>query len=729
MPHDEYHAETPTSQVNTIQATSKYLGVPRMGDLDPDEYMCLTDSNRHHLIPPEDAWAFTATATQPIPESTNLREATSPTTPSDDYKSSRAHLHMAEEDSNVQEEPWMELGEPTRQPQAGDDQPQDQQPNVQQPTVVPQTQLEQPPTVVHQVQLEQQQLDDVQHAPQLEEQQPVDVQHVPPRPPRVRFQSPSETPIMDHTSPPHRKEPDKQRRKPDPPPCTSANDSEPPKKAQKCTQHNTQAKNVRASQLECKTWHMRLGHPGPQKLIKTAKCTKGIPLMGNLHPMFDCESCIRSKLTKAPKGKTETFEASKPGERYHMDFGFVRGPKYIASTRRNKLQKRPQQKNPIITSREGFNSYLLITDAYTRVCWIFLLKSKEPPTETIRAFMEIYGRRDNTQRFIRTDQGGELARSTEFRQILLKSGYLLEDTGSDTSSQNGRGERPHQTLSNMMRCLLYNAGLGSAYWADALVYSVYLYNRLYHDTIMMTPYEKWSEEQPDVSHIKVFGSLVNSRNPGFRKSKAGDHTSTGIFLRFTGTSKNIVYLDTETRQEKRARHIHPDEYHYSTAPANRPSIHQQLITKYADIDHPTANPTSGNTSNTVLQTKFNPGLLEDIPTDIAAAASLQTNQLLDEDLPPIPDHIIQTMLNETTLPIVTSIEEPMTPKANDPDILSIHLSLDVYGPSITETIDIHPTHPTLGFDLHYNNRSEAPIIKACHSGTPAAKIQKWRSRL
>ena len=137
----------------------------------------------------------------------------------------------------------------------------------------------------------------------------------------------------------------------------------------------------------------------------------------------------------------------------------------------------------------------------------------------------------------------------------------------------------------------------------------------------------------------------------------------------------------------------------------------------------------GNTSNTVLQTKFNPGLLEDIPTDIAAAASLQTNQLLDEDLPPIPDHIIQTMLNETTLPIVTSIEEPMTPKANDPDILSIHLSLDVYGPSITETIDIHPTHPTLGFDLHYNNRSEAPIIKACHSGTPAAKIQKWRSRL
>ena len=178
-----------------------------------------------------------------------------------------------------------------------------------------------------------------------------------------------------------------------------------------------------------------------------------------------------------------------------------------------------------------------------------------------------------------------------------------------------------------------------------------------------------------------------------------------------------------------AQHIHLDEYHYSTSQENRPKIHQQLITKYADIDHPTADLNKPSTSDTVFQTKFNPGILEDVQPQTAMAAHIQDLPPLDEDLPHIPEPIIQKMLEETTMPIITSIEEPKTPQSKDSDILSIYLSMDVYGSSMNETIAIHPVHSTLGFDLHYNNPNEAPTIKACQSGTPAAKIPKWRSRL
>lgn len=305
-PHDEYNTSMTTTtndfhssvpHVHTLQDMGKYIGVPRMGDFNPNKYMCLTDSDRHYLIPPEEASAFTAAATRPIME--QLEQSL--TTPKDEYTQPEATIHTMEEDAQGQR-----LAERP-------------------PEVEPQ------PVELHLPQPEEQQPVDVPPA-QPEGQPQEDINRAPPRPPRVRFHLPPEAPIADHISPPHRKEPDKHRRKPDPPQSLSVQERENQKSTPNCTKHNTQAKAVKASQLECETWHMRLGHPGPQKLIKTAKCTNSIPMMGNLHPMFDCESCIRSKLTKAPKGKVETCEATKPGERYHMDFGFVRGPKYIAST-------------------------------------------------------------------------------------------------------------------------------------------------------------------------------------------------------------------------------------------------------------------------------------------------------------------------------------------------------------------------------------------------------------
>ncbi len=53
-----------------------------------------------------------------------------------------------------------------------------------------------------------------------------------------------------------------------------------------------------------------------------------------------------------------------PGERFHMDMGFVRGTKYgIKDADGN-----------IVTSLDGYKSYLVIIDRATRYIWVFLTK-------------------------------------------------------------------------------------------------------------------------------------------------------------------------------------------------------------------------------------------------------------------------------------------------------------------------------------------------------------------
>jgi malate synthase len=62
-----------------------------------------------------------------------------------------------------------------------------------------------------------------------------------------------------------------------------------------------------------------------------------------------------------------------PGQRFHMDMDFVRGTKYAQRDINGNL----------VTSIDGYNSYLLIVDRATRYTWVFLARTKTPPISTI----------------------------------------------------------------------------------------------------------------------------------------------------------------------------------------------------------------------------------------------------------------------------------------------------------------------------------------------------------
>ena len=300
--------------------------------------------------------------------------------------------------------------------------------------------------------------------------------------------------------------------------------------------------------VEYELWHQRLMHVGQTCMHNIHKCALGVPTLCR-HNFHSCSICNEMNITKtSPKGDSHD-NISAFGQRFQMDYGFMLGAN---DTRTN------------IRSHEGYNCYLLIVDYYTRYTWVFLSKNKAPPVRILTTFLNTYGNKSGT-RIIRTDQGGELARSQSFRDTLTAAGYSIEITGSDNSSQNSIAERPHRTLADMVRAGLENAGLHVKYWSDALLHAVYLKNRLPHTAFdhQQTPYERLTGFKPDLSKLKVFGCPIVTRKPGKRTPKISKHSYTGVFLRYAKTMKNIVYLDVKTKRIKTTTYAKFDEAHFS----------------------------------------------------------------------------------------------------------------------------------------------------------------------
>ena len=319
----------------------------------------------------------------------------------------------------------------------------------------------------------------------------------------------------------------------------------------KCTVKEATVPSINKLQkaLEHELWHQRLLHPGETAMKYLHQCVEGVPKL-NKHPLHKCNICDEMKITRQYHKEGRSQDTTRPGERFHMDLGFVRGKKDDISVR----------------SHDGYCAYLLIIDHHTRYGWVFLSKNKHPPLATVRYFLNSYGiQGDHGVKIVRTDQGGELANCNAFKQVIEKAGYALEVTGSDNSSQNGIAERPHKTLADMMRTSLENSGLSPRFWSDALIHSMFVKNRLPHSAFnhKSTPYEQLCGTKPNLSNLRIFGSRIVARKTGKRPAKLSKHSFNGIFLRYAKTMRNIVYMDTATRRIKTATHALFDEAHFS----------------------------------------------------------------------------------------------------------------------------------------------------------------------
>ena len=237
-----------------------------------------------------------------------------------------------------------------------------------------------------------------------------------------------------------------------------------------------------------------------------------------------------------------------------MDFGFLR-----AST--TDFGQPNVSTDRVVKLFDGFESYLLIVDEASRHVWVFLTESKDPPTETATAFLRGHGHTDGGM--IHCDQGGELARSEEFRTRVLKEyTFVVEPTGADDPAQNGGAETWNGTFAVTVRALLYRAALSAMYWSAALVHAVFLHNVWVHSRMGKTPYEAWYGSRPDLKRLRMFGARVCVKRTGKRRAKLDKHNFSGIFIGYTETMKNVRYVDLTTGLVKTCGHATFDEAWY-----------------------------------------------------------------------------------------------------------------------------------------------------------------------
>jgi hypothetical protein len=187
----------------------------------------------------------------------------------------------------------------------------------------------------------------------------------------------------------------------------------------------------------------------------------------------------------------------------------------------------------------------------------FLVADRHGDPFDIPMFLTRHGLLDKTTpRSIRVDQGGEFAFSEDFHKVVAKHGYVVEPTGSDNPSQNGRVESLNQTFGIMVRTLvrslLYSSGLPPRFWSDALLHAVYLKNRLWHSAIGRTPYEAFFSEKPDLSHFVFSAPSLPLVSPA---NALPSSITTRFMASFSTTPPPISTCGTMTRPRVASRQL------------------------------------------------------------------------------------------------------------------------------------------------------------------------------
>ena len=85
----------------------------------------------------------------------------------------------------------------------------------------------------------------------------------------------------------------------------------------------------------------------------------------------------------------------------------------------------------------------------------------------------------------------------------------------------------------MVRSMLYTAGISLRYWGEAFTYAVYIQSLSVTTGLCgVVPYEAWIGHKPNISHLRVFGSLGWAHVP--KQVRKGKLESQAVKVRMLG---------------------------------------------------------------------------------------------------------------------------------------------------------------------------------------------------
>eukprot|EP00731_Ephydatia_muelleri_P018948 Em0011g988a len=275
-------------------------------------------------------------------------------------------------------------------------------------------------------------------------------------------------------------------------------------------------------------WHQRLGHLNEHQLKEMASQdqVKGLRIPCNTRMSF-CEKCVEGKMARKPFQSVGEIRTTRKLQLVHSD---VCGPMPTESI-------------------GGSRYFVTFVDDYSRFCRVYFMKRKSEAFDKFKEFERCSTNECGLSIGIfRLDNGGEYI-SKEFEKFLLDKGIHHELSAPYSPAQNGVAERINRTLMESARTMMAQAGLSDKYWAEAVVTGTYLRNRVPTRSFKekTTPFEKWYEKKPDLSHLRVFGCMAYAYIPDAnRKDKLSKKAEKLRFIGYSLQTKAYRLINDDT---------------------------------------------------------------------------------------------------------------------------------------------------------------------------------------
>jgi hypothetical protein len=172
---------------------------------------------------------------------------------------------------------------------------------------------------------------------------------------------------------------------------------------------------------------------------------------------------------------------------------------------------------------------------------------------------------------IRTDGGGELWGSQLLQKTLseMEPPILMEPTGAETSSANGKAERNIGLAGVTTQLLLGMSNLEVVFWCFALLHGVILLNVRPNSESGNSPFEALFKKAPNLASLRIFGSTMYKVDRRLTQRRPDSATRSCVWLGLHGTQAICNYMDHITKSLGYAHHYVVDELDTATLPGDR----------------------------------------------------------------------------------------------------------------------------------------------------------------
>jgi len=176
---------------------------------------------------------------------------------------------------------------------------------------------------------------------------------------------------------------------------------------------------------------------------------------------------------------------------------------------------------------DGYDSFIIFIDDYSGFGYIYPIKERSEALNKFKIFKtEVENQHNLKIKIVRSDREGsttvDIPHMAKFLDLLRSSCRKMTVAQYSTPGepqQNKVAERRNRTLMDMVRSMIGYSTLSISLWMGALKTIIHILNRVPSKSVPKTPYELWTEREPSLNHLRVWGCPAEAKvfNPNIRK--------------------------------------------------------------------------------------------------------------------------------------------------------------------------------------------------------------------